>query len=114
MKKTIFAKITLTVFVCMLVVLNILILTQYIQAKQKNQHYKKAINYLIDDQFVKAEQYIKNNKLHNDVNYEKLVKKINTPPTIRLNNNSITGKSLDWKDEYWCKRFKNSLSICNK
>ena len=73
---------------------------------------KTTTNMLINDDFVKAEKYIKDNNLSNIVNYDLLVKKIKSPIIQRLDKYSKTGRVIDWYDEYTCKRFNNNLNTC--
>lgn len=103
------------IFTILLILLTIIIgILSGIIYNQSNQNkvLKKTINLLIDDNFVNAERQIRKNKLYNEIDYNKLVEKINKRPVIRLDKNSKTGKVIDWYDGYTCKRFSNESEIC--
>ena len=103
------------IFTIILILLTIIIgILSGIIYNQSNQNkaLKKTINLLIDDNFVNAERQIRKNKLYNEIDYNKLVEKINKRPVIRLDKNSKTGRVIDWYDEYTCKRFSNKSEIC--
>lgn len=106
MKKT-----TLLIVLLIIIILglSVIVVIQF----NSNNKLNNTINLLIDDNFVEAEKYIKNNNLYKNIDYDLLVKKINNQPTTRLDSNSKTGKVIDWYDEYTCKRFINDSNICN-
>lgn len=108
MKKNIIFTIILILLTIIIGILSGIIYNQ----SNQNKALKKTINLLIDDNFVNAERQIRKNKLYNEIDYNKLVEKINKRPVIRLDKNSKTGRVIDWYDEYTCKRFSNESEIC--
>lgn len=108
MKKNIIFIIVSTMLVIIIGILSIIIYNQ----SNYNNTLKETINLLIDDNFVTAEKQIRENKLYDEIDYKKLVEKINNRPVIRLDKNSKTGRVIDWYDEYTCKRFSDESEIC--
>lgn len=99
--------------ICLIISLSCLLILQI----RKNEKYIKTINLLIDDEFVNAEKYIKDNNLFKDINYDILVKKINTQIKLRLLNRTENGdfnegKYIQLSNDMYCKRFNVEADIC--